>query len=471
MRLATRELHRRPGRAVLTVLAVALAAALLSALLTIAGTAKTRVLSQLSHGGSLAGISVEPNAPNPSQETLDDPEPGPARAITASAIADISRLKDVLSVYPVSSLSLRVRPLSGEHQTVNLCNGKPSAAGLTCNQITVRGLSARQKRHAVVQLGGSRPQPVGTTLISGISTTLLTANLMHVGALPITLLAGRLPSPTSSVEVDVGTSYLQQIGITQSKASEVVGTRIAVTTITNEGGLVVSGQKDLEVVGVVDQQLGSGDLLGWPKVGRAVQTFMSTLPTVGTGAGGAGSSGYVGAVVIAKALGDVPAVRSKIATIGYSTTAPVGLIISVGRYLHVVELVLSGIGLVALGIAALGIANALLAAIRERRREIGVLKAIGARDRDVLRVFLLEAGALGLVGGAVGTLLGILMAALIAANANAYLNSQGLAGVALSVPWILPVGGILGAAVISLLAGTFPAWRAARLPARDAVDI
>ena len=64
---------------------------------------------------------------------------------------------------------------------------------------------------------------------------------------------------------------------------------------------------------------------------------------------------------IARQLSEVSSVRAAIAVIGYSSAAPVGLIISVGRYLHVVELVLSGIGIVALLIAALGIANALFA--------------------------------------------------------------------------------------------------------------
>jgi ABC-type antimicrobial peptide transport system permease subunit len=109
--------------------------------------------------------------------------------------------------------------------------------------------------------------------------------------------------------------------------------------------------------------------------------------------------------------------------------------------------------------------------VRERRREIGVLKAIGARDRDVLRVFLLEAGALGVIGGLAGALVGVAMAAAIAANANAYLRSQGLAPVALSVGWLLPVGCVLGSCVIALLAGALPARRAARLPAREAVDV
>ena len=84
--LAARELRRRPARSALTVAAVMLAAALLVALLAVVTTARTRVLSQISKGGALAAISVQPAEPNPGQETLDDPTPGPFRPITAAAV-------------------------------------------------------------------------------------------------------------------------------------------------------------------------------------------------------------------------------------------------------------------------------------------------------------------------------------------------------------------------------------------------
>jgi len=117
--------------------------------------------------------------------------------------------------------------------------------------------------------------------------------------------------------------------------------------------------------------------------------------------------------VVTAGFDSVGTVRESITRIGFSSSAPESLIASVRRYSTVVEIVLTAIGLIALLIAALGIANAMLAAVRERRREIGVLKAIGARDRDVRRVFLLEAALLGLVGGAVGTALGYGLARLV----------------------------------------------------------
>ena len=76
--LAVRGVRRRPGRAVLTVLAVLLATSLLTALLTISNTAQTRVLNQLSTGGPLASIKVAAAAPDPTQVDQDNAAPGDA---------------------------------------------------------------------------------------------------------------------------------------------------------------------------------------------------------------------------------------------------------------------------------------------------------------------------------------------------------------------------------------------------------
>jgi ABC-type antimicrobial peptide transport system permease subunit len=99
-----------------------------------------------------------------------------------------------------------------------------------------------------------------------------------------------------------------------------------------------------------------------------------------------------------------------------------------------------------------------------------VLKAIGARDRDVLRTFLVEAGVLGFLGGVLGTLAGWGIAAAVGSIVNGYLTAQGLIGVHLGVPVPVLAGGVIGSTVLALAAGSLPASRAARLPAREAVS-
>ncbi len=83
-------------------------------------------------------------------------------------------------------------------------------------------------------------------------------------------------------------------------------------------------------------------------------------------------------------------------------------------------------GSLALTVASLGIINTLVMAILERRREIGILKALGAADRDVRRLFFAEAGAMGLCGGIFGVLLGWLIGRAVTFGTNTYLARQQL---------------------------------------------
>jgi ABC-type antimicrobial peptide transport system permease subunit len=223
------------------------------------------------------------------------------------------------------------------------------------------------------------------------------------------------------------------------------------------------------IVGVVTQQAGSGGILASLSLVQADQRWTAAGDlSVDPDAVG---SPYAGLFVIARGLDAVPSVRAAIEAVGYSTSAPENLIATVERYVHVVEIVLTGIGVIALAIASLGITNALLAAVRERRREIGILKAVGARDRDVLRSFLIEAAVMGALGGIIGTALGLALARLVAGIVDGYLTSQGLAGVHVSTPYLLALATVAGATALAVGAGVLPARRAARLPAREAVEL
>ncbi|GAC1670804.1 MAG: hypothetical protein NVS9B4_26560 [Candidatus Acidiferrum sp.] len=121
-------------------------------------------------------------------------------------------------------------------------------------------------------------------------------------------------------------------------------------------------------------------------------------------------------------------------------------------------------GSLALAVATLGIVNTLVMAILERRREIGILKALGAADGDVKQLFFVEAGVMGLLGGVLGVCFGWLIGAGVTWGTNLYLKRQSLpAAHVFAVPWWLVLCAILFAVIVSLAAGLYPAGRAARL--------
>jgi putative ABC transport system permease protein len=130
----------------------------------------------------------------------------------------------------------------------------------------------------------------------------------------------------------------------------------------------------------------------------------------------------------------------------------------------VFDLFLGIFGSLALVVASLGIVNTLVMAILERRREIGILKALGAADRDVRRLFFVEAGAMGLLGGIGGVGIGWLIGHAINFGTNLYLARRDLPAISVTaVPWWMVAAAIAFSILVSLAAGMYPASRAARL--------
>jgi putative ABC transport system permease protein len=173
---------------------------------------------------------------------------------------------------------------------------------------------------------------------------------------------------------------------------------------------------------------------------------------------------YLTVSVRVKSPAEIGSVESSIKTMGFNTFSIVDASKSMGRFFAVLDLFLGIFGSLALAVASIGIVNTLVMAILERRREIGIMKALGASDGDVKLLFFAEAGAMGLLGGAVGVVLGWTIGRVINLGTNIYLKRQHFPPEQIwFVPWWLVLGSIGFALVVSLLSGLYPASRAAKL--------
>jgi putative ABC transport system permease protein len=160
----------------------------------------------------------------------------------------------------------------------------------------------------------------------------------------------------------------------------------------------------------------------------------------------------------------VEAVEQAIKKMGFNTFSILDATRSLRQFFTVLDLFLGIFGSLALAVASIGIVNTLVMAILERRREIGIMKAIGASDGDVKKLFFAEAGAMGVLGGVVGVALGWTMGHVINLGTNIYLKRQALPPENFwSVPWWLVGAAIIFAFLVSLVSGLYPAARAARL--------
>ena len=179
---------------------------------------------------------------------------------------------------------------------------------------------------------------------------------------------------------------------------------------------------------------------------------------------GGGGKTYMTLTVRVKDPGKVAQVQDAIKKMDFRTFSVLDATKSLRRFFTVLDLFLGIFGSLALAVATLAIINTLVMAVLERRREIGVMKAIGASDGDVKRLFFAEAGAMGFFGGLLGIGLGFAIGKAINVGTGIYLRRHQLPAEAV---WILPPW-LIGAAiafsiVVSLLAGLYPASRAAKL--------
>ena len=137
----------------------------------------------------------------------------------------------------------------------------------------------------------------------------------------------------------------------------------------------------------------------------------------------------------------------------------------VRRVLLILEGILSVLEGIASVVAGLGVANVLVMAVLERIQVIGIMKSIGARDRDVRLIFLVEAGLIGLCGGLAGLLAGWALTRVGHLILSHYFHQSGFTDVPdlFSFPLWLLIGAPLFAILLSVISGLWPAHRAARV--------
>ena len=186
-------------------------------------------------------------------------------------------------------------------------------------------------------------------------------------------------------------------------------------------------------------------------------------------------TGYNQAIVKVKSIDDVVSVMEQIQTYGYNTYSPVQMLEDMKAQYAGLRQILGGIGVMAFIIAAIGIANTMYMSIYERTREIGIIKVIGARLGDIRRLFMLEAGWIGIFGGVCGVLLSFLASYLlnrfnVSVGGSVIWTPEGEQKLDSSyIPFWLALAAFTFSTFASLLAGLMPSTRAMRLSVMKAL--
>ncbi len=150
----------------------------------------------------------------------------------------------------------------------------------------------------------------------------------------------------------------------------------------------------------------------------------------------------------------------------FSIMTPEEILGSFQSILNIITGFLAGVAAISLLVGGIGIANTMYTSVIERTSEIGVMKAIGAKNKDILSIFLIESGMLGLVGAGIGVLLGYGVSKTIEQIA---LNSLGTNLLQAAAPAYLVFGCLAFGFVIGAVSGVFPALQASKTNVVDAL--
>jgi ABC-type lipoprotein release transport system permease subunit len=157
-------------------------------------------------------------------------------------------------------------------------------------------------------------------------------------------------------------------------------------------------------------------------------------------------------------------IRDSIKSLGFRTFSFVEEFNEMRKFFRYFNLGLSMVGIIALITASLGIVNTMVMSILERKREIGVLKSLGADDSDIRRMFLIESGLIGTIGASVGIVFGWIITRIATAIAHSFMAKEGVPLFDLfAFPLWLIAGAVGFGLLVSLGAGLYPASRAARV--------
>jgi|SRR5579884_2661972 len=429
-----RNISRAQLRLLLTVAAVVIGATLVVVMTSVGGGIQRNVLEDIRSAGGLNEILVSgsfgapPGAAGSASGVLGD-----------SAIESIADIPGVVAVLPEIVLPFGLTQLTYDDLTAQLL-----VAGVPPDRTAPYGFTASR--------GSVAPGSGQVVLGAGVAERFFDANRQR--ATPpdlfgqtVTLVTQRFgggPSGPPQAAPGFGAPAAPGFGAAPSQPQR--------------------HEVPLTVVGVLAPSGTQDDYTAWVDV----DTVLDILQWLTGRRPDPASSGYQALRVKTASVDQVRPVQQAIAALDFQATSPLSVQDDVNRGMLVLQALLAAIGLVALIVSGLGVANTMLMAAFERTREIGILKALGATEGQIARLFLFEASFIGLLGALVGLALGWLLTQVINAIVLSYLaGSLGAAPgpprAVLHTPGWVPAAVIVMAWLVAVAAGLYPALRASRL--------
>jgi putative ABC transport system permease protein len=437
--LALRNLRQAKLRTTLTVLGVAIGIASLAGMVSLGVGLEEQTVGRFTASGMFDSISVLPAGDRPglagrmggrgANAGRGGRTEGPRKPLDDDAIAEIAKLPQVKEVYP--NITVPVETQLDQYQGFATLLGVPMSQRDTGSfqTFTAGGFFTDQKTRACLltldfarRISDKDPKDL-------VGQTMTVAYAAQSEDAP-----GTMPRRVTQDFTIAGIVERPATGGFGVGAGTLSGVMIPLELARAIHGEAITGRQSL---------------LGASPTTPATKTYNALMVKVTSPAA-------------------VPDVEDRITAAGYTAFSLVDALKNAKRVFIILDIVLGLIGSIALAVSSLGIVNTMVMSILERTREIGIMKAIGGSDADVRGIFLVEASAIGLLGGILGVAIGWTVGRIINVGANWYVRSQQVGTPAegidiFSLPLWLIAGAIGFSMFVSLVAGSFPARRAAKL--------
>lgn len=418
--LILENLSRRKGRVMLTAVGVIIGTAAVVLLVSLGSGLQQNAANQLGGIGDLTKINVWPGYGEPDPNTG---APSNISILSDQTVADIGAIPGVTAVIPQDYYQ------GWGFITVDRLEGGGGLVGIGTDDLTNMGLKAQ---------AGSLALERGTMVIGS--------------AVPMNLYDPR-PRPGQGPPEPPA-------------APDLVGRQVTLTLVKwNNDGTETRKTVRMRIGGVIAEVRDEADwsmYISLPEM-NGHNAWVTGQPIDRS------KNGYQTLIVRVSDLDVAVGVADQIVALGYQANTPQSFIEGINGFYTVLQIIMGGVGAIALLVAAIGIANTMAMSILERTREIGLMKAVGATNRHVLSVFLGESAGIGFLGGLGGVLLGWGLAQVANVFVMAYLAGQSVQtgapppSVAVSTPAWLPVFALVFATLMGLLSGLYPALGAATL--------
>ncbi len=416
-------LKRRKGRVILTAIGVIIGTAAVVTLISLGAGLQESATSQLWGINDLSNIEVYPGYPNMSANGMTMITEDDIKKITPDVVSQFEAMPGVERVIIKQSIN------SGIEISLDKLSAWGNITGVNISDLADMGVAAQQ----------------GTTDLTGKGTIV-------VGS----WIENNFYDPN------------QRPGDDPLEPPDLMGKTLKVDFIKwNSDGTETRKTMRLEVVGVLAESRGEADYniyMNWDEVLKLNDWVAGSRVDYK-------KQGYNNVTVKATSPEVVIDLTQQITDMGFQAYSPQSQVESITGFFTIMQVVFGGVGAIALLVAAIGIANTMAMAILERTREIGIMKAIGATNNNILSIFLGEAAGIGFLGGVGGFLLGWAICGIINLLAGSYLTSQSGGGTTLatSIPVWLPLFSIVFATIVGLISGLYPALTAATLVPVDAL--